>query len=118
MYQYKVKVIRVVDGDTIVVDVDLGFDVWVRNITLRLDRIDAYETRLTKGTTQEMKDKGILAKSFVQSSVDAYPDNITITTTGRGKYGRWIAEVAIDGEHVSNLSDALVSMGYAIYRTY
>ena len=115
MYTYCAKVVRVIDGDTVVVDIDLGFDVWVRNVTLRLDRIDAYETRLTKGTTPEMKEKGLLAKSWLQSYVDVHSNEITVTTTDRGKYGRWIAELIIGTKCIS---DELVSLGYAVYKTY
>jgi micrococcal nuclease len=115
MFTYKAEVVKIVDGDTIDVDIDLGFKTWSRNIRLRLNRIDAYETRLYKGTTEEEKQKGLLAKAEVESMCLKAPDKVVIKTTKQGKYGRWIAEVIIDGE---NLSDKLVELGYAVYREY
>ena len=45
MYHYKAKLLRVVDGDTIDVDIDLGFDVWLRKQRIRLAGIDTPESR-------------------------------------------------------------------------
>ena len=115
MFTYKAEVVKVVDGDTVDVDIDLGFKTWVRNVRLRLNRIDAYETRLYKGTTEEEKQKGIAAREEVESLVLGNPDNIKITTIGRGKYGRWIAELNIGDV---NISDHLVELGYAVYKEY
>lgn len=115
MFTYKAQVINVVDGDTLDVDIDLGFDVWVRDVRLRLNRINAYETRLYKGTTEEQKQLGIEGRNFLQKSCDDNPTQIVVTTKERGKYGRWIAEVEVDG---INMSDKLVELGYAVYQEY
>jgi micrococcal nuclease len=45
MYHYKAKLVRVIDGDTIDVDIDLGFDVWLKRQRIRLAGIDAPESR-------------------------------------------------------------------------
>ena len=45
MYEYRVKVIKVVDGDTVDVDIDLGFGVWLKKQRIRLFGIDAPESR-------------------------------------------------------------------------
>lgn len=115
MFTYKAEIVKIVDGDTVDVDIDLGFQTWARNIRLRLNRIDAYETRLYKGTTEEEKEKGLLAKSKLEEMVLTTPDKVVVQTVGRGKYGRWIAELTIDGV---NISDHLVKLGYAIYKEY
>lgn len=115
MYTYAAEVIKVVDGDTVDVDIDLGFGTWQRGIRLRLNRIDAYETRLGKNTTEEEKAKGLEAKQWVKDILEEYEGDITITTTSRGKYGRWIAEVMAGDV---NINDALVDLGYAVYREY
>jgi len=44
-YEYRANIRRVVDGDTVDADIDLGFNVWPRNERLRLYKIDAPETR-------------------------------------------------------------------------
>ena len=45
MYEYKAKLIKVVDGDTVDVDIDLGFGVWLRNERVRIMGIDTPESR-------------------------------------------------------------------------
>ena len=45
MYEYKCKVIRVVDGATVDVDIDLGFGVWLHNERVRIQGIDTPESR-------------------------------------------------------------------------
>ena len=45
MYEYKCKMVRVVDGDTVDVDIDLGFGVWMRNHRIRMYGIDTPESR-------------------------------------------------------------------------
>ena len=45
VYNYKCTLVKVVDGDTIDVDIDLGFDVWLRNQRVRLHGIDTPESR-------------------------------------------------------------------------
>ena len=45
MYEYNCKMVRVVDGDTVDVDIDLGFGVWMRNQRIRMYGIDAPESR-------------------------------------------------------------------------
>lgn len=119
MYTYSAEVINVVDGDTIDVDIDLGFGTWVRNVRLRLNRINAYETKLYKGTTEEQKALGIEAREYLKKTLLDNP-NVTIQTRKKGKYGRWIAEVSVTDEtgFLTNMSDALVSMEYAIYQEY
>ena len=47
MYEYKAKLLRVVDGDTVDVDIDLGFGVWLRNERVRIMGIDTPESRTT-----------------------------------------------------------------------
>ena len=45
MYQYKAIITKVIDGDTVDVDIDLGFDVWLKNQRIRLYGIDTPESR-------------------------------------------------------------------------
>ena len=108
MYTYKFKVTKVVDGDTVYGIADLGFNISV-DLKLRLARIDAPEIR------GKERPQGLLAKSEVEDLLKSLPNDITITTTGKGKYGRWIAEIYINGV---NLSDHLVENGLAEYVDY
>ena len=45
MYEYKCNLVKVVDGDTIDVDIDLGFGVWMQNQRIRMYAIDTPESR-------------------------------------------------------------------------
>ena len=45
MYEYRCKILRVVDGDTVDVDIDLGFGVWMHKERIRLHGIDTPESR-------------------------------------------------------------------------
>jgi micrococcal nuclease len=100
MWTYYAKVAKVVDGDTLDLDVDLGFRITHR-IRVRLARVDAPEmsTDLGKELKKRMMDE------FAGS-----PD-VTIRTNKGDKYGRWIAEVEVVGG--PNLSDWLLLNGYA-----
>ena len=60
MYEYKATIVRVVDGDTVDVDIDLGFDVWLRSQRIRLFRQLTHlnvelEIRLRKPTDYSQK---------------------------------------------------------------
>ena len=45
MYEYRCKLIKVIDGDTIDIDIDLGFGVWMKNQRIRMHGIDTPESR-------------------------------------------------------------------------
>ena len=45
MYEYKCKIVKVIDGDTVDVDIDLGFGVWLHKERIRLYGIDTPESR-------------------------------------------------------------------------
>ena len=45
MYEYRAKTVKIVDGDTVDIDIDLGFDVWIRNQRIRLYKVDTPEKR-------------------------------------------------------------------------
>ena len=59
MYEYNVKILKVIDGDTIDVDIDLGFGVWLHKERVRMMGIDTPESR-----TRDLEEKkfGILSK--------------------------------------------------------
>lgn len=100
MYNYTAKVIRVVDGDTIDVEIDLGFDIWHKT-RLRLAHIDAYEVST---------DRGKQAKQHVVEALSSQPF-YEITTYKPDKYGRYLAEVFIKG---NSLNKNLIDIGLAL----
>ena len=66
MYEYDCKIVRVVDGDTVDVDIDLGFDTWRCGERIRLYGIDTPECRTRDA---EEKAAGLLAKEFVEETL-------------------------------------------------
>ena len=109
MFEYYATVLKVVDGDTIDVMVDLGMGVH-RKERLRFSRINAWETR------GEHKEKGKLAKARVAELIPV-GDKVLIKTQKdkKGKYGRYIAEIfIIDGILSTNLNDLLLNEGHAV----
>mgnify|MGYP002642293464 CR=1 FL=1 len=111
MYTYKAKLIRIVDGDTVDAEIDLGFDTIVRK-RIRLYGIDCPETR-TKDLTE--KEHGFAAK---QRLTELLTREFVVETilNKRGKYGRVLGIVySIDdtGNRV-NLNEQLVNEGHAV----
>ena len=111
MYEYKAVVVKVIDGDTVDVDIDLGFNVWLKKQRIRLYGIDTPESR-TRDKVEKMF--GNLAKAKV---LDFCPigSNIVLQTKtdgSRGKYGRILGElVTLDGPNVNTF---LVENNYAV----
>ena len=91
MYQYKAKLVRVVDGDTVDAEIDLGFDVWVKK-RIRLAGIDAYESRTRD---KEEKVKGLLAKARLQDILTDHKDEFIVASTEVGKYGRCLGYIFV-----------------------
>ena len=92
LYHYKMNVIRVVDGDTIYGDVDLGFNIGNKKMEFRLAKINTPET---KGTTREA---GLTSKKYVEDKIMG-KDVIIVTKKDRKeKYGRYLAEVFYEDE--------------------
>jgi len=86
MYKYKATILRVVDGDTVDVDIDLGFDVWLRKQRIRLAGIDTPESR-----TKDDREKyyGKLAKNFLKTLL-VEGETYELETTEKGKFGRYL----------------------------
>jgi len=110
MYKYGAKLLRVVDGDTADVMIDLGFDVWTK-ARLRFKGVDTWEKRTRN---LEEKAKGIAASSFTKKYMEMNDGKFVIQSYGKGKYGRILAEIfiIIDGEETS-LNKLLIENGHA-----
>ena len=108
MYKYRCKLLRVVDGDTADVMIDLGFDTWVKS-RLRFKGVATWEKRTRD---KEEKIKGLAASAFTQTYLELNEGQFTIQSYGKGKYGRVLAEIFIDGEDKS-LNQLLIENGHA-----
>lgn len=107
MYKYEATVRRWVDGDTVDVDIDLGFGLIFHNKRIRLYGIDAYEQR-TRDLDE--KEKGLAATAFVNEMAPV-GSKVTIVTYKEGKYGRILAEIFLDD--YTNLNMLLTEKGHA-----
>ena len=106
-------VLRVVDGDTIELLIRIGFDITIKK-NVRLYGIDAYETRLGRGTTQAQKEKGLEGKQFLKDMIEGKLVSAQ-TIKDRGKYGRYIAKVKFKNKCICKI---MVDNGYAVYKDY
>ena len=109
-YCYNATVVRVVDGDTIRLDIDLGFDVVLKNQSVRLYRVDTPECR-----TRDLKEKaaGLLSKSVVKGFVDQGSKVIIKTSLDtKGKFGRILGTIITDNG--ININEHLIDNNYAV----
>jgi len=109
MYNYKGRCIRVVDGDTAIIDVALGFNVTIRE-TFRLLGINAPESYGVKKTSDEYK-AGIISKEWLIDKIEGKEITIKTHRDKKGKYGRYLVEI-FDGE--DSINDEMVEKGLAV----
>jgi micrococcal nuclease len=109
LYHYRATVDRVVDGDTIDVILDLGFDLKMDS-RIRFAGINAPESR-TRDAVE--KEAGLAAKHYVENWVGALEHKVIIATQldERGKFGRVLGRVLSDDG--ACLNDEMVSLGHA-----
>lgn len=107
MYTYKALVKSIYDGDTIRVDIDLGFGVILADQSLRLLGIDTPEIKGVERT------QGLISRDFVVERIPV-GSYITITTVKdrKEKFGRYLATVFY-GEEQKNLNEELLLSGMA-----
>jgi micrococcal nuclease len=127
MYQYSAIIRKVVDGDTIEIDIDLGLSVWLHDEKVRLYGVNTPEVYGVKKGSPEWE-KGNLASEFVKTNLKE-KDTIMIETIKdkKEKYGRYLGIVYIRIEptiieglsnirHVGDfycLNDILIAKGLA-----
>jgi micrococcal nuclease len=93
MFEYQCKIVRVIDGDTTDVDIDLGFGVWMKKQRVRFYGVDTPESRTSD---KEEKVYGLMAKEFVKSYLPKGSTQVLRThKDGVGKYGRILGEFVV-----------------------
>ena len=110
MWTYRAKVIRVIDGDTVDVDIDLGFGIWQKNERVRIMGIDTPESR-----TSDIQEKffGQRAKAFLEKWVTAGDVTLrTKTYDAKGKFGRILGELWYAGKH--NINQKMIDEHHAV----
>lgn len=93
MYEYRCKILKVVDGDTVDVDIDLGFGVWLKDERVRIMGIDTPESR-TRDKTEKIF--GLAAKKRLKELLGKNPVLKTQVGKGgedmKGKFGRILGD--------------------------
>ena len=108
MYDYQCTIVRVVDGDTVDVDIDLGFDTWRRGERIRLYGIDTPECRTRDA---EEKAAGFLAKEFVEDALHV-GGTYRLQTKEKGKFGRYLGTIYLTDD--TSINAALVTEHLAV----
>ena len=112
MWEYRAKVKRVIDGDTVDVDVDLGFGIWQNNERVRIMGIDTPESRTRNkiekkfGLAAKERLKSLLGKTTVLQT--------TINKKGvdmKGKFGRVLGDFLLKNKKISEI---LCKEGHAV----
>ena len=107
MYEYECKIVRVIDGDSIVVDIDLGFGLWIHGESIRLFGVDCPECR---SRDLEEKTAGLAAKRFVERFLQV-GETYTLNTQGKGKFGRYLGTIS---DEIETVNKALVNEHLAV----
>ena len=112
MYEYRAKIVRIIDGDTVDVDIDLGFGVWMKDERVRIMGIDTPESRTRDkvekkfGLAAKEKLKSLLGKSTVlKTQINKKGEDM------KGKFGRILGDFTSDGKKVSKI---LCEEGFAV----
>jgi micrococcal nuclease len=118
MYEYKTKVVKIVDGDTVDVDIDLGFGVWLKKERVRIMGIDTPESR----TRDKVEKKfGLASKARLKSLLGKDPVLKTqVSKKGedmKGKFGRILGDFTVYDSNVDAwrpVTQILVEEGHAV----
>tara|TARA_B100000900_G_C20514186_1_gene689337 strand:+ start:397 stop:822 length:426 start_codon:yes stop_codon:yes gene_type:complete len=112
MYEYKCNIVKIVDGDTVDVDIDLGFGVWLKDERVRIMGIDTPESRTRDkvekkfGLASKAKLKSLLGKTGVlKTQVNKNGEDM------KGKFGRILGDFQVG---VRMVTEILCEEGYAV----
>ncbi len=109
LYTYVAYIAAVYDGDTVTANIDLGMGVWKNKEKLRLSRINSPEVR------GDSREQGIVSRDWLRERILQKQVIIKTVNDKKGKYGRYLAEIWLDGE---NINDLLVMNGLAEFKDY
>jgi len=108
MYEYKITLDRVIDGDTVDVDIHLGFNVVLSKQRVRLHGIDTPESRTRN---KEEKVRGLISKEYLKNICES--SSIRLHSKDRGKFGRILGVLYKDDETIS-INQKMCEEGFAV----
>lgn len=103
-YTYKAELVRVIDGDTVVLDIDLGFETWLRNQPIRLFGLNTPEI------TGQEKPEGLKAKAWLEERLSGHEIVLQSIQDKKEGFGRWLGILHADG---ANVNDEMLESGIA-----
>ena len=115
VFEYQCKIVKVIDGDTTDVDIDLGFGVWLKKQRIRFYGIDTPESR-----TRDLEEKkyGLAAKAFVEAHMPVGSIRTLTTVKDKtGKYGRILGKFKAYDSYTDawvNLNQLLIIKHHAV----
>ena len=115
IYNYKIRPVKIIDGDTIDAEIDLGFDIKTKK-RIRFMGINTPESR-----TRDLEEKarGLAAKDRLKAVLEG-ANTIQLNSHGVGKYGRCLGELhvdVLDGKEcltLVNVNELLIKEGHAV----
>jgi|TARA_B100000959_G_C14973467_1_gene620645 micrococcal nuclease len=120
MYEYKCKILRIIDGDTVDVDIDLGFGIWMHKERVRMMGIDTPESR----TRDKVEKKfGLASKKRLKDMLPVGSAQILKTQIARdgedakGKFGRILGDFIVHytpEDRQTKASEIMILEGYAV----
>lgn len=109
LYFYRAIVVSIYDGDTIRVNIDLGFNTWIFNVKLRLFGIDTPELR------GDEREQGLAAKKFVEDRIPVGQEiRVATVKDSTGKFGRYLATIYYGDNFANNLNEGLIKERLAV----
>ena len=114
MYEYRATINRVVYGDTVDIDIDLGFGIWMKDERVRVMGIDTPESRTSDKVEKVF---GLAAKDRLKELIPEGSIQVLKTEVDRdgedakGKFGRILGDFIVDGVRIT---DTLVNEGHAV----
>lgn len=103
MYEYSAKILKILDGDTAKVELDLGFNIFKID-TLRIYNLNTKEIRKVKGYTDKDVEDGKRARDRARELLPIGKEVIIKTYKDKqGKYGRMLGDVIVDGQSFTEI---------------
>ena len=122
MYEYKAKILRIVDGDTVDVDIDLGFGIWLHDERVRIMGIDTPESR-TRDKIEDLFGEAAKARVkelFKSEHVKLITEEDRKGEDMKGKFGRVLGDFDIEYKNKDNsyairrLTSIMIEEGHAV----
>jgi micrococcal nuclease len=96
MYEYRCSLNRVIDGDTLDLDVDLGFNI-ITKVRVRLLEVDTFELR---DPDKSLRRKAEMEKLYAENILKDQK-KLILRSQKTGKYGRWLGEIILESSNQS-----------------